>query len=279
MGLFCIYPQFICMNSNEVKTAMCNRILFYPTAINDTFDFNEAYRKEAERDLPSDDKAVHRFWATACNLDKKVLLFMINTGLIEKVNDSSYMLAPYGIGKRRSGGYFPIGDSFIDGNSNLEFKKFKKDLIELLEKEPTKSANISGFVNRVIDCKNNVKDDVRRYLVHLRRMGILEIKEDVENPGTDWWWGDFLGHNPQAGGEVTELYVALTKDYLTKPWKEKGANWVWIEIGKYVVGGVIGAAITIAAQKIQKTDGPSPNSDQSTQKPINSNLPVKSTKP
>jgi hypothetical protein len=198
------------MSINEVKIEMSNRILAFPV-LNDTFDFDSAYRKCAEASLPSDDPQSKKFWMTAFSIKEKVLHFMIGAQLIVKVNDNTYLLTSDGIARRLSGGYFPVGDSFTDGQAKLNHRKFEKSLIKLLTKQPTKRANISAFINSVIDCRNEVKSEVQSYLVYLRDKGTIEIKEDDESPAFNWW-GDFLGHNPQAGGRVTELFVALPKD-------------------------------------------------------------------
>jgi hypothetical protein len=233
------------MSINEVKIEMSNRILAFPI-LNDILEFDSAYQKCAEKELPSDDPQKKKFWMTAFSIKDRVLQFMIDAGLIAKVDTNRYLLTSYGIGKRKSGGYFPVGNSFVNGNLRLNFKGFEKSLIKLLRKQPTKRANISSFVNGIIDCRNEVKDEVRAYLIYLRDKGTIEIREDEENPATGWWWGDFLGHNPQAGGKVTELYVALAKDYLNKPWKDKGRNWVWVVL----ISALIGAAVTLSVQTI-----------------------------
>ena len=246
---FKVTLKYTCMSINEVKIEMSNRILAFPI-LNDTFEFDSAYQKCTEMGLPLDDPEKKKFWMTAFSIKERVLQFMIDAELIAKANNNTYLLTNYGIGKRMRGGYFPIEESFTNSRSGLNFMKFKKGLIRLLEKQPTKSGDISEFVNCIIDCKNNVKDNVKKYLVHLRRIGILEIKEDEGNPATDWWWGNFLGHNPQAGGKVEELYVALTKDYLNKPWKDRGLNWLWIDLGKLAAGALIGAMATMLVRPV-----------------------------
>lgn len=229
---------------NEVKIEMSNRILAFPI-LNDTFNFDSAYRKCADVGLPSDDPEKKKFWMTANNIKEKVLKFMVGAQLIANAGDNTYLLTTLGIGRRMSGGNYPVGNSFIGGRSKLNYKEFERSLLKLLKKQPTKRANISAFINSVIDCRNEVKTEVQAYLVYLRDKGTIEIKEDDENPAYNWW-GDFLGHNPQAGGKTTELFVALPKDYLNKPWKDKGWNWLWVDLGKLAVGALIGAMVTLA---------------------------------
>lgn len=202
--------------SEEVKIEMCNRILFYPTAINEPFDFNEAYQKSLEQDLPTEDVEIKKFWMIGCHIKNKVLDFMITKDLIEILKGDVYVISKYGIGIRRSGGYSPIEKSFIS-NNKLNGKRFKKSLIKFLKKSPIKRANISDLVNTAINGNNEIKDAVKSYLVYLRDIGVIEIKDNPEMPQFSWW-GDFEGHNPQAGGMVTELWAALTKE---KRWIER----------------------------------------------------------
>jgi hypothetical protein len=53
--------------------------------------------------------------------------------------------------------------------------------------------------------------------------------------------------------EIKRLFIALPKDYLNRPWKDRGWNWLWVDLGKLAVGALIGAMVTMLMRPVNHT--------------------------